>query len=221
LSVALHRRYNHQNIKLNILGVDIDEALIKRANDSLINNDTTGKQSDIAGDNAKDTKQDVIVKDNTKGEISDKVTEKAASSAGGIKFVHADVMSDEGIAQVQDYLKSQDVQKFDMIFLFSVSMWIHLHHGDSGLSRLLEICSRISRYTLLEPQPWKCYQTAARRMRKLSLPEFPNFSEIKLRGENLYPGVLDLARSHNMEVEKEFGQTKWNRKLILFESVEK
>ena len=154
MSVALHRRYNHHNIKLNILGVDIDVALIKRANDSLINNDTTGKQSDIAGDNAEDTKQDVTkgeisdnetvkanttgeisdketvkantkgemsdketVKANTTGEISDKETEKAASS-GGIKFVHADVMSDEGIAQIQDYLKSQDVQKFDMIFLF-------------------------------------------------------------------------------------------------------
>ena len=128
MSVALHRRYNHHNIKLNILGVDIDEALINRANDSLINNDTTGKQSNIAGDNAKDTKQNVIVKDNTKGEISNKGTEKAntkgeicvkeAVSSGGIKFVHADVMSDEGIAQVQDYLNSQDVKKFDMIFLF-------------------------------------------------------------------------------------------------------
>ena len=145
MSVALHRRYNHQDIKLNILGVDIDEALINRANDSLVNNDTAGKQSDIAaGDNAKDTKHDVIVKDNTKGEISDKETVKAnttgeisdketekanttgeisdketeKASSGGIKFVHADVMSDGGITQVQDHLKSQDVQKFDMIFLF-------------------------------------------------------------------------------------------------------
>ncbi len=41
-------------------------------------------------------------------------------------------------------------------------MWIHLNHGDEGLTKFLEVVARYSDYILLEPQPWKCYQTAAR-----------------------------------------------------------
>jgi hypothetical protein len=44
----------------------------------------------------------------------------------------------------------------------SVTMWIHLNHGDDGLSRFLEVVASYTHYLLLEPQPWKCYQTAAR-----------------------------------------------------------
>ena len=41
-------------------------------------------------------------------------------------------------------------------------MWVHLNHGEAGLTRLLELVAGYSDYLLLEPQPWKCYQTAAR-----------------------------------------------------------
>jgi hypothetical protein len=41
-------------------------------------------------------------------------------------------------------------------------MWIHLNHGDEGLTKFLEVVASYSKYILLEPQPWKCYQTAAR-----------------------------------------------------------
>ena len=49
-----------------------------------------------------------------------------------------------------------------IIIIFSVTMWIHLHHGDVGLGRFLQLISGFGDYILLEPQPWKCYQTAAR-----------------------------------------------------------
>jgi SAM-dependent methyltransferase len=248
LSLALHRRYCRDNIRLTILGADIDQILIKRAQESLLNdtsdvlsvaNDKTinkidGIISDKEGSSSKDNIDDTAnnsIKDATaniksvvkvttdndaKGDEIEKP--KCGDKCSHVKFIHADVMSEEGIEKVSSFLELQNVQKFDMIFLFSVSMWIHLHHGDEGLSRLLETCSRISRYTLLEPQPWKCYQTATRRMRRNGLPEFPHWSQIKLRGADLYPGILGIARKQNMEVVKYFGETRWNRKLLLLKS---
>jgi len=236
----LHRRYSTAQEKLTILGTDIDELLIKRAQESLKNNNVCGQNID--SDNSdkidksrdndnidKDNKVEKFTKDNiiTEAEGNDKVTVKPdsdikdLSNNGDIEFVHADIMSDEGIKQVSDFLETQRVKKFDMIFLFSVSMWIHLHHGDEGLEKLLETCSKLSRYTLLEPQPWKCYQTATRRMRKNGLPEFPHWTRIKLRGPELYPATIDLARKYKMEVVKHFGETKWNRQLVLLKSNQK
>lgn len=232
----MHRRYSTDQEKLTILGTDIDELLIKRAQESLKNNNACGQNIDDSdnsdkiekacdNDNIdKDKKVEKFTKDDTITEGNDKVTVKPDSDIkdfsnnGDIEFVHADIMSNEGIKQVSDFLETHRVKKFDMIFLFSVSMWIHLHHGDEGLEKLLETCSKLSRYTLLEPQPWKCYQTATRRMRKNGLPEFSHWTRIKLRGPELYPATIELARKYKMEVVKHFGETKWNRQLVLLKS---
>ena len=133
----MHRRYSTAQEKLTILGTDIDELLIKRAQESLKNNNVCGQNID--SDNSdkidksrdndnidKDNKVEKFTKDNiiTEAEGNDKVTVKPdsdikdLSNNGDIEFVHADIMSDEGIKQVSDFLETQRVKKFDMIFLF-------------------------------------------------------------------------------------------------------
>jgi len=231
LTLALHRRYSTDNLKFNILGVDIDPILIQRATQAAANHfqtknvisekikETEVETSDDTEDKSKnDHPEDSEIEEGNK--ISENQTnvneEKLVDDE--VKFCVVDIMSEDGLKCIKSHLTTLNTHKFDIIFLFSVSMWIHLHHGDSGLDKLLEICSGLSRYTLLEPQPWKCYQTAIRRMRKLGLPDFPKFMELKLRSDKLEPGILEIARKYGMEVVDNFGQTKWNRKLLLLKS---
>ena len=71
-------------------------------------------------------------------------------------------MDKEGTEQVNEFLSKygKDVSKrsFDLVMVFSVTMWIHLNRGDAGLEEFLGFSCRASRNILLEPQPWKCYQ---------------------------------------------------------------
>ncbi len=122
----MHRRYSTDQVKLTILGADIDELLINRAQESLKNNNGCGQNIhsdtiDSCDNIDKDNENEQLSKPNenteklTTNPVSD---DKDLSNNGDIEFMHADIMSDEGINQVKDFLKSHGVEKFDMIFLF-------------------------------------------------------------------------------------------------------
>ena len=66
----------------------------------------------------------------------------------------------------------------------------------------------------LAGQPWQCYQTANRRMRKLGQPEFP-MAGLSRRGPGIDEEILAMCIERGMEVVKEFGQTKWQRRVVL------
>jgi len=133
-----------------------------------------------------------------------------------VSFLHLDVMEDEDntLKQLQAFLP-EGKQRFDVVFVFSVTMWIHLNHGDEGLDSFLRLVCNLGQNVLLEPQPWKCYQTAARRMRKMGQPQFEKLEQLSLRGDDVETGILDVCSSEDLNVIQEFGQTKWNRKLLL------
>ena len=134
-----------------------------------------------------------------------------------ITFKTLDLMSDEN--EVTDTLRSflspYDRNRFDLICVFSVTMWIHLNHGDQGLKTFIKFLCRNSKFLLLEPQPWRCYQTAARRMRKLGQKEFEQMKDLEIRGPEVEKSIIEMCQEEGMVVEVEFGESKWNRKLLL------
>ncbi len=134
----------------------------------------------------------------------------------GVQFFQLDIMSDKADVFFASLLKTYNRTRFDLITCFSVSMWIHLNHGDDGLRIFIQKLSTYARYLLLEPQPWRCYQTAARRMRKLKQPEFEHLSEINYRCEQLRPFTLKLCKDHNLVLVQNFGSTDWKREVIFF-----
>ncbi|XP_019620363.1 PREDICTED: pre-miRNA 5'-monophosphate methyltransferase-like, partial [Branchiostoma belcheri] len=118
------------------------------------------------------------------------------------------------------YLQRFSRTKFDVTFCFSVTMWIHLQNGDSGLRDFLRSVSSNTWFLLLEPQPWKCYRSAARRLRKLGRAEFPQLQELQIRSNVETEIDRCLTQDCAMRRAGGFGETQWGRKLVLYYSGE-
>ncbi len=140
---------------------------------------------------------------------------EAKGGGDGVSFSHGDIMEESVVDELKKIVGDRGKDCFDLAFCFSVSMWIHLNHGDAGLRAFFSRLASLSRFVLLEPQPWKCYQTAARRMRKLGEPEFEHLRTMEHRGENLEPFIVSLLVECGFKVIEEFGKTNWKRKVML------
>lgn len=99
------------------------------------------------------------------GVLITRAKKKTAALASGdtVEFLHVDVMTTDFNKQVGAFLEQAKrpptaPRKFDLVTCFSVTMWIHLNHGDDGLWRFLGTVSDMTEHLLVEPQPWKCYR---------------------------------------------------------------
>lgn len=116
---------------------------------------------------------------------------------------------------LNDYLTSKCAPKFSVIFCFSTTMWIHLNYGDSGLKVFLKYISSIAEMLVIEPQPWKCYRNAVRRLKKQDF-EFSNFSKLTVR-DNIEDEIERiLTEECDLTKIEESPKTKWQRKLLIF-----
>ncbi|XP_074497475.1 pre-miRNA 5'-monophosphate methyltransferase [Sebastes fasciatus] len=131
-----------------------------------------------------------------------------------ISFIPLDITKDTH--QLQDYLNQRGCSHFHLCLCLAVTMWVHLNHGDAGLLQLLSRLASLSQHLLLEAQPWKCYRSAARRLRKLGRSDFDHFKTLKIRGDVAEHAREHLERHCGMELIQSFGSTTWDRKLLLF-----
>lgn len=92
-------------------------------------------------------------------------------------------------------------------------MWIHLNHGDDGLQAFLATIHRISRLAVIEPQPWKCYKAAVKRM-KMSDERFPFYDELKIRERVEADIERRFLEFGGVKKVGETGRTKWNRRIL-------
>ncbi|XP_029907502.1 pre-miRNA 5'-monophosphate methyltransferase [Myripristis murdjan] len=134
-----------------------------------------------------------------------------------ISFIPLDITKDtESQRQLRDYVSQHGCSHFHLCVCLAVTMWVHLNHGDSGLLELLSRLASVSQHLLLEAQPWKCYRSAARRLRKLGRSDFDHFKSLRIRGDMAERVREHLERSCGMELMRSFGSTAWDRKLMLF-----
>lgn len=121
---------------------------------------------------------------------------------------------------LDDYLKQFNRSKFDAIFSLSLTMWIHINNGDNGLDVFLRKISSLGNLLVLEPQPWKCYLTAVRRMRK-SGKTFEKFKDLKLRN-NVESWIQEtILGKGSFTLIFETIPTKWNRKISFYKIIKK
>lgn len=124
-----------------------------------------------------------------------------------LRFYVSDVMTD---------LLHDDLTRYDITFCFSVTLWIHLNNGDSGLEQFLSSISSSTTYLLLETQPWKCYRTAARRAKRAGQPPYPLYDSLKIRGNVTEYIDRFITDKCGMRKVKELGITDWGRKIVLY-----
>ncbi|CAB3231028.1 unnamed protein product [Arctia plantaginis] len=105
---------------------------------------------------------------------------KESNSYPYITFSTSNIMSEEDRLPIIHFLKSYKRMKFDIVFCFSVTMWIHLNNGDNGLLEFLQYLKSISNTIVIEPQPWKCYRKAQKRVKK-SGNTFELYNHLKIK----------------------------------------
>ena len=135
-----------------------------------------------------------------------------------LTFLVADLMDSQVRSKViEQWLLTNQGEAFDLVTCFSVTLWIHINHGDNGLQEFLRYISSVSKYLIIEPQPWKCYRTAMRRMKRNGCSTFPKFETLKWRTD-VDQKISDfLSQDCGMILKETLGTTDWDRKLLLFQ----
>ncbi|XP_062842830.1 pre-miRNA 5'-monophosphate methyltransferase [Trichomycterus rosablanca] len=133
-----------------------------------------------------------------------------------IQFIALDITQEKSNTELSSYLDTFGRHRFHLCSCFAVTMWVHLNHGDAAFLALLSRLSSVCEYLLLEVQPWKCYRSAARRLRKLGRSDFDHFKTLEIRGDMAAHAKEHLEKQCGMELVRSFGSTSWDRSLLLF-----
>eukprot|EP00055_Hartaetosiga_balthica_P012602 m.61753 g.61753 ORF g.61753 m.61753 type:complete len:325 (-) comp8004_c0_seq3:574-1548(-) len=80
-------------------------------------------------------------------------------------------------------------RRFDLVCLFSVTMWIHVHSGDDEFLNILDRIYSISNALIVEPQESKSYGSCRRRIKRVGGELPPKLDELRLRGDKLFPAI--------------------------------
>ncbi|XP_075054083.1 RNA 5'-monophosphate methyltransferase [Mixophyes fleayi] len=152
---------------------------------------------------------------------SDLITRAQSSNPcpDSITFSSLDIMDASSLDALHNFLDRFGRSTFHIGFCMSITMWIHLNHGDHGLVEFLSRLTTLCDYLLVEPQPWKCYRSAARRLRKLGRQDFDHFHTLSIRGDMTEEITKILTRDGSTELIHCFGNTSWDRSLLLFKSI--
>ncbi|KAK5646230.1 hypothetical protein RI129_004694 [Pyrocoelia pectoralis] len=116
---------------------------------------------------------------------------------------------------ISTFLNKCGVKKFSACFCFSITMWIHLNYGDEGLKTFLKEICKDSVTVVVEPQPWKCYKSAVKRL-KLTHGEFPHYKNIQNRNNIEYKIEQTLLEMDGVCKVGETNNTSWDRKISIF-----
>uniref|UniRef100_A0A1E1XCQ1 RNA methyltransferase n=1 Tax=Amblyomma aureolatum TaxID=187763 RepID=A0A1E1XCQ1_9ACAR len=145
---------------------------------------------------------------------------KNCSYPEAIEYMCLDIASNASVESLTAYLEKLGRDAFDVTFCFSVTMWIHLNHGDTGLKQFLETVSKNTHFLLVEAQLWKCYRSASRRMRRSNETEFQNLDTLSMN-VNVEDNIHDFLQGRcGLQVVECFGQTQWGRKVTLYKRKE-
>ncbi|EDW50476.1 probable RNA methyltransferase CG11342 [Drosophila sechellia] len=132
-----------------------------------------------------------------------------------VSYACVDVLDDGAFESVKTYMEVNNLEKFDAICCYSITMWIHLNHHDQGLRFFLQKLSNLAELLVVEPQPWKCYQKAERRLKKAG-EIFPLFLELKWRSDVDLQIQKYLEDSLDRRKIFESEPTKWQRKICFY-----
>ena len=103
-----------------------------------------------------------------------------AQACASLRFLPLDAAQPDFTRLVRDqFLSALGITRFDVTFMFSVTMWMHLHLGDDEFVHVIRRLADLTRALLvIEPQEFRSYKTAAKRQRHYGGEPFPLFAEL-------------------------------------------
>lgn len=113
-----------------------------------------------------------------------------------------------------NYAKKYNKNNFNVSFCLSVTMWIHLNHGDEGLQIFLKKICDLSEMIVVEPQPWKCYKSAVKRLKGAN-STFPCFEALKHR-QNVETFIENIIENYNFHKIHETPASEWGRRILFY-----
>ena len=179
-------------IKTILVGVDVDENLIARAQEKAV------EYSDVK----------FVAGDVCDPSLRSSLCALPREMSGGCD------------TEQNSALVGASARVYDITSCFGLTMWIHLNRGDSGLESFLRgIATMTSCTILIEIHPWKNYKSAVKRLRKISKDLVPpHWPHIELRG----PGAPEetvhrILKDCGFTMVKELGSTHWGRCVRTYE----
>ncbi|CAK9830716.1 Probable RNA methyltransferase CG11342 [Anthophora retusa] len=133
-----------------------------------------------------------------------------------IIFECLDFLAEDRNQTLDEYLRRFEKSRFDVVFCFSVTMWIHLNHGDEGLVKFLRKACSLANIIVIEPQLWKCYRNASRRLRRSKGEDFPLLKLLKFTGDPAAHIERILTEFCNFQRVTVTGDNEWKRRLLIY-----
>ncbi|KAK1116421.1 hypothetical protein K0M31_019060 [Melipona bicolor] len=133
-----------------------------------------------------------------------------------IIFECLDFLAEDRDRTLEEYLRRLGSARFDVVFCFSITMWIHLNHGDEGLTEFLRKACSITDMIVIEPQLWKCYRNASRRLRRSKGEDFSLLQTLRLTGDPAAHIERILTESCNFRRITVTENNKWKRRLLIY-----
>lgn len=129
-----------------------------------------------------------------------------------LHFATIDVM-EEG--SLMNFISTLEIKSFALVSCFSITMWIHMNHGDEGLMKFLHLMGSVSSCSvLLEPQLWKSYRKANERCRRRGISELPHFKSLTVKDMRKHC-IEFFTKSFDMILQPSNDTPGWNRPLLL------
>lgn len=137
---------------------------------------------------------------------------RASREIKNILFVSCNIIVDSGKKIITEYLKKFNKKSFDITFCFSVTMWIHINNGDEKFIEFISFLKSSSNCIIIEPQPWKCYKNAQRRMKRAGAGDFELFNFLKIT-KNIEEVIEKLLSDKTHRKVYESQSSSWNRRI--------
>jgi SAM-dependent methyltransferase len=109
---------------------------------------------------------------------------------------------------------------FELVCCFGTTMWVHLNNGDEGLRCFLERLADSARTAvILEPQRWRSYHNARKRVRREKLDgAVPRtFFELRIGSNDELERLIDEVMLARFADKRALGTTgNWERTILVF-----
>ncbi|EGD72615.1 hypothetical protein PTSG_04351 [Salpingoeca rosetta] len=192
LTVELQRLLASQTKRqVHCFGCDVDPRLVE-----------TARASFLSGNSARIQQQG--------GKVE-------ADAPRSLEFGVLDVSEHDALAvEAERFLRARGRDRFSLVCLFSVTMWIHVNVGDDKFMRTLSTLCNLTDALLVEPQRSPSYKTCRRRLRRGKGEQPPYIDRLALRGAKLFPAIKLQIEGAGFALVAELGTTTWKRPLWLF-----